>query len=282
MRVRDLIPPILMAAGRRLRSPSGPKLYPSYEAALVDCSERAYSNDEIIDVVLEKTLRYREELSRVDNLVHLSPTNAYSLCSLLMSIGVSEIKVIDFGGACGAHYFLTRAVLPQRWKLRWVVVETPAMAIKAAAVLANEELSFSSDLSAAARSIAPVNLLHTSGTLQCVDRPYDYLASIVATGADYILFNRLGFTRGSHDVITVHESWLSGNGPGPAPIGFQDKKVRYPFAFCRESAFYDILQQEYDPVVTFADESGVFPVGDEPVVGIGLLAKRKKKNAESS
>jgi putative methyltransferase (TIGR04325 family) len=184
--------------------------------------------------------------------------------------------VIDFGGACGAYYFLVRAVLASSCKLRWLVVETPEMAQRAQTVLATDELSFSSNLSDAAASMERIDLLHTSGTLQCVDKPYDYLRTLVSVSASHILFNRLGLTKGTHDVITVHESWLSRNGPGPMPNGIPDRKVRCPFVFPKESTFYEIISENYDVVMTFDDSSGMFPVDDEPIVGVGLLARRKR------
>jgi hypothetical protein len=62
------------------------------------------------------------------------------------------------------------------------------------------------------------------------------------------------------------------------PSGIPDQKVRYPFVFPRESTFYDILKQGYDVVMTFDDTSGTYPVGNEPIVGLGLLARLKRRD----
>ena len=276
MNARDFLPPIAMNVARRIFDRSGRKQYATYVDALASCTEHGYENVGIVNVVLEKTKRYRESVS--GGAIHLNATSAYSLCSLLASIDSQEINVIDFGGACGSHYFLARAVLPRSCKLRWIVVETPEMAKEAGSVLSTGELSFSSDLRDAVDSMKRVDLLHTSGTLQCVDKPYEYLQRLVTASASHILFNRLGLTKGNHDVITVHESWLSWNGPGPMPSGIPDQKVRYPFIFPRESTFYDILKQSYDVVMTFDDTSGTYPVGNEPIVGIGVLARLKRRD----
>jgi putative methyltransferase (TIGR04325 family) len=274
----DFVPPIVITLLRKsfpLRH-ADRKQYPTYEAALADCTERGYENEDIVNVVLQKTKKYRDEILSEATPTHLSPTSAYSLCSLLTSIEAPEIRVIDFGGACGAHYYLARVVLPPSYKLRWIVVETPAMAQKAETALANDELAFSSNLREAVDSLKRVDLLHTSGTLQCVNNPREYLSTLVSIRATHILFNRLGLTKGPHDVITIHEAWLSENGPGAMQSGIQDRKVRYPFVFLQESTFYDVISKDYDVVMTFDDPSRMFPVNDEPIIGVGLLARLKR------
>jgi len=250
-------------------------MYSTYEEALADCTESDYENLDIVEVVLRKTMAYRDEIS-TSEVARLTPTTAFSLCSLLASVDSREINVVDFGGACGANYFLARAMLPKSVKLRWVVVETPAMAQRAASLLATDELSFSSDLGSAVNAMNRIHLLHTSGTLQCLDKPYDYLARLVSTSADHILFNRLALTKGSKEVITVDESWLSWHGPGPMPNGLQDKKVRYPFTLIREGVFYEALRRSYDVAMAFDDDTGVLHVGNEQVVGGGVLARLKR------
>lgn len=275
VKFRDFVPPVALSIVRKLRSRFRRTPYATYDQALSDCTERSYENADIVTVVVEKTKRYRDNLFEKKTPVQLPTTSAYSLCALLGSYGQNELNVLDFGGAAGAHYFLARCILPPSCRLNWIVVETPAMVERAAPVLSSNELRFTSDLLDAANAMQRIDLLHTSGTLQCVDRPYDYLQRLLATSAHYILFNRLGLTQGSHEVITIHESWLSSNGPGPMPDGIVDKKVRYPFVFPRASLFMEALSNNYETIVTFDDSSGIFPVDDEPIIGLGLLARRR-------
>lgn len=275
MRIRDFVPPIATSALRQLRSSYRRKQYADYAQALNDCTEHGYENADIVNVVVEKTKRYRDNLLLKTPSVQLNATSAYSLCSLLAACGREEINVLDFGGAAGAHYFLTRAVMASACKLNWMVVETPAMAEQAMPILSSDELSFASDLDEAASSFQRIDLIHTSGTLQCVEAPYDTLEKLISTSANHILFNRLGLTKGNHEVITTHETWLSWNGPGPLPDNIVDRKVRYPFVFPRETVFMEMLSKNYSIVITFDDSSGIFPVNKEPIIGLGLLTKRK-------
>jgi putative methyltransferase (TIGR04325 family) len=97
------------------------------------------------------------------------------------------LNVIDFGGAAGAHYFTIRALLPSEYQLRWVVVETPAMAAGGAKHLANDELSFTAKLQEAEAKLGHIDLLHSSGTLQCLPDPIEQLRSMMLLPADHIL-----------------------------------------------------------------------------------------------
>ena len=87
--------------------------------------------------------------------------------------------------------------------------------------------------------------------------------------------NRLALTKGNHEVVTIHESWLSWNGPGSMPAGIADRKVRYSFVYPKESVFMEALSDRYNVITTFEDSSGVVPVDGEPIIGFGLLARRK-------
>lgn len=276
MKGRELIPPILISAIGRLRSGSGKKRYASYGDALADCSPDGYENHDVVHVVVNKTLRYREQQLAASQPVPLDPTSAYSLFALLLAAeGKSRINVIDFGGAAGAHYFLARSLLPSTTKLNWLVVETPAMVNQARALLADGELRFSSDLAEATTLMGEVDLLHTSGTLQCVANPYADLKQLMHIQANYLLLNRLGVTQGDHDVITVHQSRLSWNGPGAMPAGMTDRTITYPFVFPQESILREMVRESYQDIACFVDPSGIFPVWGEPIIGIGLLASRR-------
>lgn len=275
MKGRDLIPPILISTLGRMRSGSGKKQYATYHEALADCSLNGYENHDLVEVVVSKTLRYREQLLQASKPAPVDATSATSLFALLLSAEAKgEINVIDFGGAAGAHYFLARSLLSTTTRLNWRVVETPAMVKQATLKLAGNELQFHSNLGEAKGSMGAVDLLHTCGTLQCVANPYAELKQLVRIQAKYMLLNRLGVTKGDHDVITIHQSRLSWNGPGPLPAGMTDHTIAYPFVFPQESLLRGIIQETYREIACFDDPSGIFPVRGEPIVGIGLLAAR--------
>lgn len=226
--------------------------FASYAEALARCD--GYESADIVGTVYAKTVANRA--------LPLTSTNAFTLLSLLVGGG----RVLDFGGACGAEYFNARRLVPASRRLEWTVVETPAMVARAAP-LANDELRFVTSLAG-----QQPDVVHSSGTLQCVDDPLGYLRQLVDLGAEHIVLNRLGLSLGDQ-VVAIHDSMLSWNGPGPMPAGMPDRLVRYPFVFPSRDAFMGILTQRYDVVATFADDSGIFPVRGARVAGGGLIAR---------
>jgi putative methyltransferase (TIGR04325 family) len=272
MIARDLVPPALLAAVRKLKASSGKATYANYAEAMAACSKDGYENHKLVEVVVKKTVSYRDSIAVQP--VPVNATNAYSLAALLLSMVPGKtIHVLDFGGAAGAHYFLARSILPEPTELNWVVVETPAMVQRAGLILGNQELRFTIDLNEAVRMLGQVDLLHTSGTLQCVPEPYEQLRQLIDIQAQYMLFNRLAVTQGDHEVITILRSQLSWNGPGPMPDGLHDGETSYPFTFPRESIIREMIRGSYAEIAEFEDSSGIFPVAAEPIVGMGLLVR---------
>ncbi len=272
--MRDFIPPIIYR--KLVERPVGQELlkqYGSYSDALVDCSSQAYEENDLVNVVVLKTKRFVADLETGP--INLWHTSAYSLLALLNPISGSDtvVKVLDFGGAAGAHYFIARKFLDKKVKLQWVVVETPAM-VKAASIFSNQELSFCDDLEKAVADLGQIHLVHSSGTLQCVDDPDKVLSSLVNVGSDWIIFNRLGLNEMDTDVITIHRSMLTANGIGSLPEGYPDKEVSYPFTFSSERKFLERISSNYTIFSKFTDESGIYPVPGQKIVGYGLICKK--------
>jgi len=252
-------------------------IFPDYETALKYCNPKGYEADEIIEVVFQKTLNFKQNLEK--NSQNIIPSIANTFCAILPKIvekDGQEIKIIDFGGACGALYFQVRNFLPKKQKFRWAVVETPAM-VKKAKSLENDELSFYVSLEDAVKYLEKVDILHTSGTLQAVHKPREYLQKLLNIHADYMFFNRVGVNQGEKDVYTIHKSKLSWNGPGNLPDGFQDKWIKYPFSFISESFFLQTIQNQYDIIAKFEDNTGMYPVLGYSIVGYALLCKLKNE-----
>ncbi len=252
------------------------KVYLDYETALKASSPKAYQADELIDVVFQKTMKFKQSLNKYP--IYISPSIANSICSLVPIITEKEnkqIHIIDFGGACGALYFQIRHFIPQNLKIQWAVVETPAMVLKAKS-LENEELTFHDSLDSALNILPNLDIFHTSGTIQALSKPREYLQKIVNLRARYIFFNRVGVNQGNKDIYTVHRSKLSWNGPGVLPEGFQDKWVKYPFSFLSEDFFLNTIQKLYNIITKFEDNSGFYPVWGYKVKGYAILGKIKE------
>lgn len=87
---------------------SVPEAFASYEDALKCSSSSGYQEVDLVKVVVMKTLRWRDELSRNKNLDFPS---TQALLGLIAAHRGSRLRVIDFGGGLGIHYFETLAFM---------------------------------------------------------------------------------------------------------------------------------------------------------------------------
>ena len=259
--IRDFIPPIVF---NFLKRPKVKRIYASYADALAHCDNSSgYEDNELVQVVLEKTKRFKQSLAESD-CIDIDTTTAFAVTALDMCIrSTNEISVLDFGGACGAQFFHFKKILPH-CKFNWVVVETSAMC-KA------DELSFYDDIEVAASKMEKIDLLLSSSTLMYLENSLLMLKKITSLKAQYIFLTRLSLTKGINDIITVQESWLSENGNGKLPETFKDRVIKYPHTNVNERNFKEILSENYKLKAMFNDQSGVNPVNKEPIIGYGAL-----------
>lgn len=283
MKRSDLVPPIVMRAAKRLLRPTPPAsrlasvpkraTFSTYEDAMKECGAHGYETDALVEVVFRKTVAFRDALR--DFPLEMSASDTLALFALGLALrGTAPITVLDFGGACGAHYFRMRALFGPDVRLRWQVVETPAMARRAGALQTNE-LSFSDSLAEAGKSLGRIDIVYSSGTLQCVPNPHETLRQLISCRAPCLVLPRLGLSETAADVITVHEARLSDNGPGPLPVGMPDGTTRYPFTFPARHAIEASLMKDYEVILRVPDPSGVYPVNEEPLAGAGYVAQAK-------
>lgn len=280
MQLKDFLPPIVVTAALRVvRNPSSgvsglrQQVFESYESAAAQCIGFGYETSDLVEIVCRKTAIYRDQLG-IDGPARLAGGDTLALIGIGLAHRCSEqtINVIDYGGACGAHYFLLKSVLKDRVNLNWHVVETPAMANRAAE-LETDELRFFSSIEDATSDFDRVDLAFSSGTLQCVPNPAEHLRMLLRPQPEFVVLARLGLTTGSAEVVTIHEARLSHNGPGPLPPGCMDGITRYPFTFPTQFEIESIIAEKYQLLLTAPDPSGVFPVKNEPLIGIGYIGR---------
>jgi len=247
------------------------KTYNDYYAALKECStQNGYENNELCSMIAEKTQNHVEKLKIKP--YTLNGTNVFLVLAIyhfLLKHSVKSINIIDFGGACGAHYFETRRFFPTEIVFKWCVVETKEM-VKSAKQhnIGNEELFFINDLS---NICFPVDFIHSSGTLQSVSSYEQYLTELIRLNAKYMLFNRMTFNENDHDIVTIQESKMSANGPGPMPEKYTDKSIFYPHTTIAFKKFSEILNDKYINEWVFEELSGVLKFNNEKIIGRGLL-----------
>jgi putative methyltransferase (TIGR04325 family) len=254
--LRDFVPPILLNVVRKAtRKEQCFGMYPSYEDAARVCL-KGYEDEDLLRVIYEKTVRLKDGLRSPK-----PPIIDFSTLRPLVALGLAlkkeEIRVIDFGGACGVHYFTAKAVFGERIKLAWRVVETEGLVRKSKA-LENDELRFFSDLGSAKADLSSVDLFFSAGALQYLASPCEALEALAACQAKNIFLSRLGLTTGMKELITVQRSMLSYNGLGALPEGITDREVLYPLVLSRKDRVEQILNKKYDLRMQMNEDKGAY------------------------
>jgi putative methyltransferase (TIGR04325 family) len=274
MNLKDLIPPLILKAKNKILSNEHYKdifeeVYGSFEEAQTKCVYGEYQNTELCDMIADKTIRYRDNLINQENT--LNPTNVFLLAAvnhIRTAQSLNSMTILDFGGACGAHFFEIRKFLPETFQLKWIVVETPQMVLSAQAKnLGTKELSFSDTLN----NLPPIDFIYSSCALHYTSKPYDFLNNLLKLEANFILFNRMMFTENDKDLITIQKSLLSENGPGTMPIQYTDKIISYPHTTLSYLKFNSIVLKTYKLNWVFNESSGSHKIGNEPIIGRGLF-----------
>jgi putative methyltransferase (TIGR04325 family) len=250
-------------------------IYPSYEEALKDClNPLGYEEDDVVKVVLEKTKAFKIKLDDQE-FFDMDATTSYAMFVINKCLQDSEfLNVVDFGGACGAHYFTFRKLLPSKVVLNWIVVETTNM-VKYAKELESESLKFVDSLEVAQIQLGTINLLFSSGTIQSVEQPLKTLKALIDLKAEYMFLTRLSLNTNPKTLIVKQQTLLSENGIGPLPDSFTDRLIEYPHTNVPEQEFLETLKADYKVLIKFNDTSGIHRVKDESITGYGLLLHRK-------
>lgn len=271
MYLRDFVPPIIVKLAKRLSQSR--ELYESYESALAVCNS-GYQDNDLVNVVYEKTRIYRDLLIAQHPFVS-EISSLRTLVGLSLAIRGNELNVIDFGGACGAHYFLSKKVFGERIRLRWHIVETPMMVSKAIG-LEDGQLKFFDDLLQAKNALGRADLVFSSSAIHYVPRPYEILQQLIECRADKIFITRLGLSTLSKELVIVQKSNLSASGSGPLPRGMQDGVIEFPITFARKDKFEEILSQNYSIDILFNEDKGEFQAANHSIDLYGYFGSLKQ------
>jgi len=265
----QLIPPLLIKGIRRTvsKSPS----YKSFEEALADCQNDGYQEKNIINNVLAKNFHFREQIAS-------GPS--FELASLRTIIGLAlatsnkSLKVLDFGGGGGADYSIARIAFDSDIKLKWNVVETPAMVSKTKA-LENEELKFFDSVFSASEDLEEVDIILTSGSLQYCPDPILILKNLLSVNAKYLFITRSAFNQGEAVLFGIQDTLLSKHGPGPVPDQFIEETVSLPTVFAPKRTVENLIHEKYIVRFQIMEERGAYKVGNKSIDMYGYFCVRR-------
>lgn len=250
----------------RLRS------YASFADALRDSN--TYEDAQLIEVVKEKTKRYRDTLENTDSRIVATRQAVQNMFVLSYVEPRRMINVLEVGGACGASYFETKHLLPNRIA-NWSIVETPAMATAGQGLTGEPALSFHSDLTSAAAQLASRDLAIAQGVLQYVDNPFELLRELFELQFSFVYVSRTAVADVDSPVFIKQDTELAAHGPGQLPNAPTGRSTQ-PLTLVSSKSLLSVVPEQYEIVFRF-DESGerILAIGDRRVTvrDAGFLAR---------
>lgn len=248
------------------------KTYHSFGEALDNCkSHLGFEQDDLVRIIVKKTGAIQKKLfvEKDDTFSHHTITTL--LCSVAFRDGA--LNVLDFGGGSGLHFYYFKSVFGDSIKVKWCVVETPMMC-KYVTEMQSDELMFFDNIADASAAMDSVDLVFSSGALQCVSNPVESITELMALGAQYMILSRLNLIADHDTVITIQRSLLSENGQGKLPEGFTERWVEYPNTILNEDIFLETIAPQYAIRMKYPDHTGVYKVNTYQVKGYSALLKK--------
>jgi len=218
-RLAPFVPPVVSDYLVRRRSPV--KFYDSYEAALADAD--SYEDPLLTELVAAKGKQFAENLQSTNELDY---SHLRILLALVGSPTSQPLRILDFGGGSGTHYWVAKKLLGKTVQLDWRVVETPAMveAVKRYE-LANNELTFYSNIQDATAGVT-FDAVYASSSIHYTPEPYKTLEELCNISSRRLIITRTPMA--SKEVVLLQKSFLRDNGPGSIPPSFE-RQIRYKY-----------------------------------------------------
>ena len=238
----------------RERAEEPQTVFATYAEAREACLPAGYEDNDIVATVVAKTLQAKNEVKKSCRLGKDDLGIMHGIAALLPS---TTLRVLDFGGGAGHHYFSVRAVVGDAVDIRWNVVETPKMVAAARKMLADSSLRFFNTIEEAAADLGHVQLILSSSSLPYTPEPFGYLSKLLGVKADHLFITRTPLTDVDETFTIIQKSRLAHNGPGPLPPGFVDREVQYPLTLVNKHAFESRIQELYSLRFSIDGEAGV-------------------------
>lgn len=269
--IKQLVPPALVSVRNRLRPAE--KVFGSYAEALRECE--CFESSLYLDLIHEKTKNYLQQLDAAEFEIFGSPPVSNNLCVLQAAMKDGQLRVADFGGACGIHYFQFKKFaktfdLPLK-QLRWHVIETEGM-VQKASHFGNEELHFATNLEALPTT---PDVIFSSSTLQYLPNPFDQLKKFVEMAPELIYLARTCLSHLDHNLVTIQTTNLTQNGAGPVPAGFTDRLLSWPHTTISQALLEKLFARNYRLVARFDDFSSVLPLKRCATFGGGYVYQKR-------
>lgn len=245
-------------------------IYPDFYSA--EQKSSGYNNQAISKIVGMKTEIFKAELKAG---CAVDYADLRILGSLVSLSNQEKITIIDFGGACGSHYFIARKLIPNSVELDWRVVELPNM-VKQGKLVNNDtpELRFFTDLSNAFSETEKIDLVLASSSIHYCPEPYHVVEKLMEIKPEVLHICRTACSKDT--VVLLQRSRLHDQGIGVASMDTKipNTYIKYPVTILSKSKLEDILRTSYQIVCTVKEERGEYSSRHGSYDLFGYVCKR--------
>ena len=204
--IKEWTPPIALKTISKL-SYGWTGNYSSWEEAKSKCS--GYDSQNIIAKVKEALLKVKsgDAVFERDSVLFDKVHYSYPLLSSLSLVALNnnkKLNVLDFGGSLGSSYFQNRKMFSQLDSFTWNIVEQEHFVTEGKKTFEDDSLSFYYSIKECLEE-EEVNVLLLSSVIQYMEKPYEFIDSLVAEAFDYIVIDRTPMLLKGDDRITIQK-----------------------------------------------------------------------------
>lgn len=227
---------------------------------------KGYSDKSILQKTLESTLKVKngEAVFERDSFIFDKIQYSCGLLASLLKVAVendNKLKVLDFGGALGSHYFQNKKFLQPIKIEKWTVIEQKHYVDMGKERIADGVLNFAYSI----EDVHDADVLILSCVLQYLPDPYEWLEKFISRKVPYIIFDRTAFSTEGCDRLTLQK----------VPPEIYD--AQYPAWFLDKSKVFSMIQKKYELIAEFQDTIDL--VKEIPSEYKGALFKLKNEYA---
>lgn len=240
--------------------------YDTWQQAKEQCT--GYNADTIIQKVRNSALKVKngEAVFEKDGVLYDHIIYSWPLLANLLQIATAnnnQLSVLDFGGALAPTYQQNRHYLKHLNKLQWSVVEQKEFVDIGKKEMSNDQLQFFYNIEDAMHERGQHHVFITSGVLPYLEKPYDFMRSVMEHRFPYIIVDLTYFNPQPQDRITIQK----------VPPYYYE--ASYPAWFLHYEKLRDLLLTKYELVAEHFNEEVLYFYGKRvPYRGFTMKLKQ--------
>ena len=162
----------------------------------------------------------------------------------------NKLRILDFGGSLGSHYFQNKNLLTNLNEIKWCIVEQKHFVDCGKEHFEDDILKFYYDIDTCIKEQSP-NVIIFSSVLQYLENPYELLESVIDKGIKFIIFDRTSFTLKNKDILTIQK------------VPPEVYNASYPAWFFNKRKFFDLFKEKYELIAEFDALAGQIEIRDK-------------------